>query len=143
MAGSHLRFGLRAKYHEGSKMRRVAILGIVATATLIFAGPAAAYTCSGTIDWVSVSPTGIVTVSSHSSGLAVFYPCSLDSTEYGVAPATCSAIFATLLVAKEAGAQVSWSFNDSLTCNRSTYNGGNWYWLNDGTSVWYYGPQVQ
>lgn len=111
---------------------------------LCFARPAAAtYSCTGTIDWVAVSPTGAVTVSSQSSGLAVFSICSLNQTEYGVTPTACNGLLATVLVAKEAGSQVSWSFNDALTCNRSNYDGGNWYWLNDGTSVWYYGPQVQ
>lgn len=110
-----------------------------------FAGPAVAaiYSCVGTIDWISVSPGGVVTVSSDSSGLNIFYPCNINSTAYGVTPATCSSILTTLLAAKAMGSQVTWSFNDSLTCNRSSYNSGNWYWLNDGTSVWYYGPQIQ
>lgn len=103
---------------------------------------AAVYGCTGPIDWVSVSPNGVVTTSSQSSGLAVFNVCSINSTTYGVTPAACNAMLATLLAAKAAASQVSWMFSDSLTCSRSTYNGGNWYWLNDGTSVWYYGPQV-
>jgi hypothetical protein len=48
-----------------------------------------------------------------------------------------------LMIAKATGAQVGWWFNDSIGCNRSTYNGGNWYWLSDPSAGWYYGPQIQ
>ena len=102
-----------------------------------------AYECIGTIDWVSLTPSGQVTVSSVSSGLAVFYPCQIGATQYGVGPDVCNAILSTLLMAHATGAQVAWGFNDSLTCNRSGYNGGNWYSLGASPSSWYYGPQVQ
>lgn len=119
------------------------ICSFICLSALCLSNTANAYECTGTLDMVAVSPSGVVTVSSLSSGLGVFYPCNLYSTAYGVPPAVCSGILATLLMAKAQGSQVTWGFNDSLTCNRAGYNGGNWYWLNDGTSVWYYGPQVQ
>lgn len=125
------------------KMKAIIWVLLSIGAAYVTAAAAATYACTGTIDWVAVSPTGAVTVSSQSSGLAVFSICSLNQTEYGVTPAACNGLLATVLVAKETGSQVSWEFNDSLTCNRSNYDGGNWYWLNDGTSVWYYGPQIQ
>jgi hypothetical protein len=104
---------------------------------------ATTYSCLGTIDFVSVSPTGTVTVSSASSGLGTFYPCSMTSTVNGVTVDTCKAILGVLMVAKSTGAQVGWWFNDSLSCNRTPYFGGNWYWLSDPSGSWYYGPQVQ
>ena len=103
---------------------------------------ASTYECAGTIDFVSVSPSGVVTVYSQSSGLHVFYPCQLGTTAGGVSVDVCKGILSLLLEAKATGAQVAWGFADSVGCNRSSYNGGNWYWLNDGTSVWYYGPQI-
>lgn len=85
-----------------------------------FAAPAAAaqeYSCTGRLDWLSVSPNGIVTVSSQSSQLGVFYVCNVNSTRYSVTPANCSSILATLLTAKAMGSQVTWNFDDSLNCN--------------------------
>lgn len=116
---------------------------LICLSAILGAGPVAAYTCTGTIDWVLVNPSGEVSAGSKSSGLDNFSVCELGTTTHGVGPDACSAILATLLVAKETGAQVTWGFSDSMTCDRSTYNGGGWYWLNDGTSLWYYGPQMQ
>jgi hypothetical protein len=47
------------------------------------------------------------------------------------------------MMAKATGAQVGWWFSDSIGCNRSSVNGGNWYWLSDPSGDWYYGPQIQ
>ena len=116
---------------------------LLAVAGLCAAGEAFAYFCSGPIDWVTVSPSGVVAVGSSTSGLAGFYVCQLGTTMYGVGPDTCKAMTSTLMFAKATGATVSWAFNDSLTCNRSGFNGGNWYWLGEAPSAWYYGPQVQ
>lgn len=110
---------------------------------IVVVGPAAAYTCTGTIDWILVNPTGEVSAGSKSSGLDSFDVCQLGTTTHGVSPDACNGILATLLLAKETGAQVTWGFTDSMTCDRSTYSGGGWYWLNDGTSLWSYGPQMQ
>lgn len=117
------------------------VLGV--TLGLGTSGLASAYECTGTIDWVSLNPEGTVTVSSQSSGLAVFYVCQIDSTQNGVSPNICNAMLATLLSAKATGAQVTWGFSDSVGCNRATFNGGNWYWLGGAPSSWYYGPQAQ
>ena len=123
-------------------MKNLCGIGI-AIVGLSLASSALAYSCIGTLDFISVSPTGVVTVSSQSSGLATFYPCSLSSTVNGVTPDICKGMLATLLTAKSTGAQVAWAFTDSIGCNRSSYNGGNWYWLSDSPSAWYYGPQIQ
>lgn len=106
---------------------------------LLLSGQAFAYTCTGTIDWVMVEPSGAVTASSTSSGLGIFDVCTLGTTSDGVGPDACNGILAALMVAHTTGAQVTWGFSDSLTCQRST----NWYWLNVSPSQWYYGPQVQ
>ena len=103
----------------------------------------ASYFCTGTIDFVSVSPTGVVTASSQSSGMATFETCQLGATVNGVTPDTCKGILSVLMEAKAMGAQVSWAFNDTIGCNRSSYNGGNWYWLSQSPLTWYYGPQLQ
>ena len=116
-----------------------AILGLGATSL----ASASTYSCIGTIDFVSVSPTGVVTVSSPSSGLMTFSPCSLTSTVNGVTAATCKAILSVLMLAKATGAQVGRWFSDSIGCNRASFNGGNWYWLSDPSGDWYYGPQIQ
>ena len=104
---------------------------------------AATYSCIGTIDFVSVSPTGVVTVSSQSSGLATFFPCSLTSTVNNVTVDTCKAILSVVMLAKATGAQVGWWFSDTIGCNHSSVSGGNWYWLSDPSGDWYYGPQIQ
>jgi hypothetical protein len=117
----------------------VLVVGVVATCV----SRAATYSCMGTIDFVAVAPTGVVTVSSQSSGLATFYPCQLGATVNGVTSDTCKGILTVLLEAKATGAQVGWWFNDSIGCNRSSYNGGNWYWLSESPGGWYYGPQIQ
>ena len=117
----------------------VALLGLSAASV----SPAATYFCVGTIDFVTVSPTGVVTVSSQSSGLATFYPCSVASTMDGVTTDICKAMLSILITAKATGAQVAWGFSDTIGCNRSSFDGGNWYWLADPPAVWYYGPQIQ
>jgi hypothetical protein len=47
------------------------------------------------------------------------------------------------MLAKAIGAQVGWWFSDTIGCNRSSFNGGNWYGLSDPSGDWYYGPQIQ
>jgi hypothetical protein len=115
-----------------------AMVGLAASST------SSAYSCTGTIDWVSLNPAGVITVSSQSSGMATFYVCQIGQAQDGVPPEVCSSMLATLLTAKATGAQVIWSFDDSSnTCNRASYNGGNWYWLGGSPLSWYYGPQIQ
>jgi hypothetical protein len=103
----------------------------------------ATYSCTGTLDWVATDPNGTVTVSSSSSGLGVFYPCSIGTVMYGVSTDACKGMLALLMMARSTGANVTWFFSDSLNCNRSAYNGGNWYWLNAAPSAYYFGPLVQ
>jgi hypothetical protein len=121
------------------------VMVVTSIACLSPASSWANYACSGTLDWVTVSPSGVVTVSSQSSGLGTFYPCQIGTTVYGVGPDACKAMLSELLVAHATGALVSWSFSDSLACanSQSTRGNGNWYWLGASPSSWYYGPQVQ
>ena len=106
---------------------------------------ASAYSCTGTIDFIGLAPSGVVTVKSSQSGLMGFYVCQIGVSTNGVGPDTCKAMLAQLLAAHTARTAVTWQFNDSIGCNRSDFNGGNWYWLNTTvggvSSVWTYGPQ--
>ena len=128
-----------------SKSLKKCLFALGATLGLAASGVSLAnYACTGTIDWISLSPDGVVTVSSQSSGMATFYVCQIGQTQDGVTPDICNSMYATLLTAKVTGAQVNWQFNDSSnTCNRAGYNGGNWYWLGASPLSWYYGPQIQ
>jgi hypothetical protein len=67
----------------------------------------------------------------------------MASTVNGVTTDICKVMFSILMTAKATGAQVVWGFNDTIGCNRSSFNGGNWYWLSDPSGNWYYGPQIQ
>lgn len=120
---------------SGNSVRNV----LISLGAMMLWGQAYAYTCTGTIDWVMVEPDGVVSASSASSGLGAFDVCNVTTVDDGVSTDTCKSILAVLTAAHVAGSQVTWGFNDSLTCNRSP----NWYWLNISPSVWYYGPQVQ
>lgn len=97
-----------------------------------------AYGCTGTLDSVSLSPTGIVTVTSASSLLGTFYVCQVGTTENSVGPDACNAILASLIAAKEAGEQVQWQFDDQGTGGNCTTH-AQWTWL----TGWYYGPVLQ
>lgn len=118
-------------------------IALGASLGLAGSGVSSAYPCTGTLDWVAMNPSGTVTVSSQSSGLAVFYVCQMDGTMNGVSTDTCKSMLATLLTALATGTQVTWNFNDSLTCNRATFNSGNWYALSASPSSWYFGPMIQ
>lgn len=120
------------------------LIALGASLGLAGSGVSSAYPCTGTLDWVALNPSGTVTVSSQSSGLAVFYVCQMDGTMNGVSTDTCNSMLATLLTAVATGAQVTWNFNDSLTCNRASFNSGsmcsnetnspNWAYLNSTDS---------
>jgi hypothetical protein len=137
------RFHQRAQCQGNTMNNSIKLLAAIIASGATSLASAAAYSCSGSIDFVSVAPTGVVTVSSPSSGLMTFYPCSLTSTVNGVTVDTCKAILSVLMLAKATGAQVGWWFSDSIGCNRASFNGGNWYWLSDPSGNWYYGPQIQ
>ena len=57
-------------------------------ATLLLAGASSAwgsiYSCTGTIDFIGLSPAGIVTVGSQSSWLMGFYVCQIGVSTNGV-----------------------------------------------------------
>ena len=108
---------------------------VLRAASIMGASAASAYGCTGTLDSVSLNPSGVITVSSTASQLRVFYVCQIGATENGVDPNTCKAILASLIAAKEAGEQVQWQFNDSLSCQTHP----RWTWL----TGWYYGPVLQ
>lgn len=91
-----------------------------------------AYACTGTLDSVYLNPSGVITVVSSSSGLGTFYVCEIGATANGVSAEVCNSILAQLIAAKEAGEQVQWQFNDSLTCQTHAQ----WSWL----TGWYFGP---
>jgi hypothetical protein len=94
----------------------------------------ATYSCTGSVDQVSVSPTGVVTLTSSTIGLTDVYLCQIGTTTNGVDTEPCKSIFALLLSAHATGAQIDLSFSDSLTC--STHPA--WAWL----TGWYFGPNL-
>jgi len=92
------------------------------------------YFCTGVVDAVDVSPTGVVVVDSPAAGLRSFYVCQIGATTNGVGPDVCKAILAVLLASRTTGQLVEWAFSDTLTC--STHP--SWAWL----TGWYYGPNL-
>jgi hypothetical protein len=89
--------------------------------------------CSGPVLSVDVSPTGIVTVNAPAAGLNYAYPCQIGATNNGVGPDACKAILSILIAAHATGANVTFAYDDSLTC--STHPA--WTYL----TGWYYGPE--
>jgi hypothetical protein len=92
------------------------------------------YSCTGTVDQVSVDPNGVVILTSATVGLNAVYLCAIGTTMNGVDSDPCKSILAVLLTAHATGAQIDLSFSDSLTC--STHPA--WAWL----TGWYYGPNM-
>ena len=115
------------------KMRCAVVLQLTA-ALLVSQAAFANYSCTGTVDQIDVSPTGVVVFASASMGLTSVYLCQIGTTMNGVDPEPCKSIVAVLLTAHATGAQIDLSFSDSLTC--STHPA--WAWL----TGWYYGPNM-
>jgi hypothetical protein len=112
-------------------------LAIALLVCLSFSTPAwAAYTCTGTVDSVSVSPGTGVVILYMSAGLNAVYLCTVDGSSASangtVTPTQCKAFLSILMTAQASGRSVSLAFNDSLTC--TTHDP--WAWL----TGWYYGP---
>ena len=115
-------------------MKQVIRAALTSVGLLWSATSWANYSCTGPIDWVALNQAGVVTVSSASSGLGVFYVCQIGTTTNNIGPEVCNAMFAQLTAARAMGTPVQWSFDDSLTCTTHP----TWSWL----SGWYYGPQA-
>lgn len=112
-------------------MRHVMRALVVVIASVGLSSVASANTfCQGTVEAVSVSPNGVVTV--NSAGLSWAHLCAVDRQENGVSVDTCKGIVATLLSAKATGTVVQWAFTDDLPCNQRPA----WAWLGN----WYWGP---
>jgi hypothetical protein len=107
---------------------------VLTLASLASPAAFANYSCTGSVDQVSVSPTGVVTLTSSAIGLTDVYLCQIGTTTNGVDTDPCKSIFALLLSAHATGAQIDLSFSDSLTC--STHPA--WAWL----TGWYFGPNL-
>lgn len=116
--------GARPGQHNEKHKLLAAVVGSGATSL----ASASAYACIGTLDFVSVTRTGTVTVSSPSSGLMTFYPCSLTSTVNGVDGGYLQSDAFGPDVGQSDGAQVGWWFNDSIGCDQASFNGSNWYY---------------
>lgn len=115
------------------RLRCVVVLQM-AVALLASGAAFANYTCTGSVDQVNVSPTGVLVLVSSAMGLTDGYLCQIGTTMNGVDTDPCKAILAVLLTAHATGAQIDLSFSDSLTC--STHPA--WAWL----TGWYYGPNL-
>jgi hypothetical protein len=110
----------------------------IGTTLVLMASSSAAfanYYCSGTVQTVSLNQSGIVTVSSPSSGLGTFYLCQIGATTNGIGPEQCKAMLSMLYLARATGQKVGFTFDDSLTCTTHP----SWAWL----SGWYYGPTLE
>ena len=112
-------------------------LAIALLAGLWFAAPAwATYSCTGTVDSVSVTPGTGILILYMSGGLNAVYLCTVDGSSSSangtVTPTQCKAFLSVLLSAQATGRSVQLAFNDSLTC--TTHDA--WAWL----TGWYYGP---
>jgi hypothetical protein len=119
----------------GFPNRRSRLAAIALILSSVAAAPCwASYSCSGTISSVSLSPTGLVVVSS-SAGFSSVEVCTVGSSSNGVTSDVCKAIVALLISAKINSSTVVWTFTDSLTC--STHPA--WNWL----TGWSNGPMVQ
>jgi hypothetical protein len=95
------------------------------------------YSCTGPVTALSTGPSGTVTV--QSAGLQFVYVCYLYGTSpNGVTADSCKGIYSILLSARTTGANVTWIFNDSLTCTTQPA----WAWLTTTPLGWYYGPQL-
>jgi len=107
-------------------------------AALLATAPAlAAYTCVGTVNDVSVSPSSGIVIFTSSAGMGAAYLCYLESTSTNsangpVSSEQCKAMLTVLLMAQATGQSVELTFNDSLTCTTHP----SWAWL----TGWYYGP---
>lgn len=114
---------------------KTALAALLSMGSIAGAPAAWGYACAGTLDGVYLNPNGVITVASTQSGLGTFYVCQVGATMNGVGPEVCNGILAQLIAAKEAGEQVQWQFNDSLTCTTHPQ----WAWL----TGWYFGPGLQ
>jgi hypothetical protein len=115
------------------QLRCVVVLYLMA-ALLASESAFANYSCTGSVDQVNVSPTGVVVLVSATMGLTSVYLCQIGTTTNGVDSDPCKSILAVLLTAHTTGAQIDLSFSDSLTC--STHPA--WAWL----TGWYFGPNI-
>jgi len=96
------------------------------------------YSCTGTVDGVTVAPGTGVVIFSSSAGLSSVYLCQLEASTTSangtVTPEQCKAMLSVLLGAQLSRQAVQLSFSDSLTCTTHPA----WAWL----TGWYYGPAL-
>ena len=120
----------------GTRKRAASISAIVAS--LITLPAFANYSCSGTVDSVTVTPGTGVVIFSSSSGLGAVYLCQIENTTSSangaVTPAQCKAFLSILMTANATGQQVQFAFSDTLTCTTHP----SWATL----TGWYFGPML-
>ena len=120
---------------HASVIRKLVRQVAAGVAALLAASAAHAnYFCTGPIDNVDVSPSGLGVVQSGTAGLQSVYLCTIGTTANGVGPDACNAILSVVIAAHATQASVTWAFDDSLTCTTHPA----WSWL----TGWYYGPQI-
>jgi hypothetical protein len=107
-----------------------ALISMVVLPTHAFAN----YFCYGPMDYVAVTPAGLVVVGSGAAGLNSVNLCQIGGTYNGVGPEQCKVIYSALLSANATGQQVVWAFNDNLTCTTHPSD--------QALTGWYYGPHI-
>jgi hypothetical protein len=91
------------------------------------------YACSGPVNGVTVSPSGVVSAAA-AGGQSWGHFCQLGTTTNNVSPEACKGILAILLAAQASGKTVTLWYDDALAC--STH--ASWVWLD----TVYWGPTI-
>lgn len=112
-------------------MKKVMVAALLA----LFSARSLAYTCSGEVKGVSLSPTG--TLMAESIGPLVWPKlCNVSSPQRGISPETCQNIYSLLLTAQTTNKSVMFWFNDDKDCSVDSHTP----WAD--LSGWYFGPKL-
>ncbi len=107
--------GIRVPGRRVAAVRKAGLL--FATLALFAGSPAfAAFTCEGKVNYLGLSPEGVVTVSI--GGFGVWYICNQTTSHAGnggitFSPEGCRAWYASFMAAQKAGTNVRLFFNTS------------------------------
>lgn len=94
---------------------RKSILRTILIAASVAVNPAHAYfTCTGTVQRLSVAPNGRVMLS---IGFGSWWMCGLSTAEYGVTTEACRAWYAAFLAAQKADHTIRFYFDPTYTPN--------------------------
>jgi hypothetical protein len=115
----HREEGIRVSARRRAVVRKSGLL--VALVAAFSMSPAfGAFTCTGTISYLGLSPEGMVTVAVN--GFGVWYICNQTTAHTGnggivFSPEGCRAWYAAILAAEKSGTPVTFFFNTSANTN--------------------------